>query len=493
MADTVRRAGDAVTSLGIDLGTGSVKVAAIDGDGRVAVRASRPYKVRAPRPGWAEGDPREWLSATRAVAESIVTGLHPLPTGVGLSGQMHGVVVADASMMPLRPAILWADTRAVDEARDLAQAFAPEELSRLGSPAVVGFAATTIAWLMRHEPEVMARAAYVLQPKDWLRAALGGEVATDPSDASGTLLYDVVDGAWSARMLDWLGLDPSLLPPVRSSIAPAGEVRIPGLARPVPCVVGAADTACALAGLGLRPGDGFVAVGTGAQVVRVMDEPVVDASLRTHTFATAGGVGSGWYLLGAVQSGGLVLSAALGWLGASTDEASAAMRKGVKPDDPVFVPYLAGERTPFMRPELRGSWHGISLSTDRPAMLRSVLEGVAQAVALGVEAVQESGQAMPEAVPLIGGGTHDPAFRHLLADATGLSLVVTDAPDSAVVGAGMLSEGVIANPRTVVGVETIGPNREAARILGERRARMVAYAQQDLQARDKSAPPKEQP
>ena len=477
MADTVRRAGDAMTTLGIDLGTGSVKAAIVDDDGRVTGRSSHPYRVRSPRPGWAEGDPREWLAAAREVAASVAYGVRPQPTAVGFSGQMHGVVVTDAELKPLRPAILWADSRAVDEAIELRRALSSDDLSRLGSPAVPGFAATTIAWLVRHEPEVMAKAVHVLQPKDWLRAALGGSVATDPSDASGTLMYDVVVGEWSTLVLDCLGIDSALLPRVRPSTEIVGQVRLGSVDRELACAVGAADTACAIAGLGLRPGDGFVAVGTGAQVVRVMSEPRVDESLRTHTFASAGAAGDGWYRLGAVQSGGLVLSSVLSSLNASLDDAARALQKPVAPDDPIFVPYLSGERTPFMNAQLRGSWHRLSLSTDRAAMLRSMLEGVAQAVALGVDAVQESGQSLPDTVPLIGGGTHDPAFRQLLADATGLSLMVTDAPDSAVIGAALLASGRTSNPRALASVETVTPNASAARLLRRRRAMMVEYAQ----------------
>lgn len=463
-----------MTTLGVDLGTGSVKAAIVDEVGRVVGRASHPYKVRSPRPGWAEGDPREWLAAARDVADNVVMGRHDTLTAVGFSGQMHGVVVTDKDLKPLRPAILWADSRSTLEALELRDALSPAELSRLGAPAVTGFAATTIAWLRKNEPEVMSKAVHLLQPKDWLRAALGGGVATDPSDASGTLIYDVIDGAWSQSVVAWMGIDPSLLPDVVASTEPAGVVRSSG--RELACVVGAADTACALAGLGLKPGEGFLAIGTGAQVVLAMSEPTVDESLRTHTFAIAGVIGEGWYRLGAIQSAGLVLESILGWLGATPTEAAKALEKGVLPDDPIFVPYLSGERTPFMQPELRGSWHRLSLSSDRPAMLRSALEGVAHAVALGVEAVQESGTPLPDTVPLIGGGSHDPAFRRLLADATGLSLTITDAPDAAVVGAALLAAGITSNPLPVSGVESVSPNSSAARLLRERRAMMVEYA-----------------
>ncbi|MHB1066288.1 MAG: xylulokinase [Candidatus Nanopelagicales bacterium] len=463
-----------MTTLGIDLGTGSVKAAIIDPEGRVSSRASHPYRARSPRPGWAEADPREWLAAAREVAESVLTGPAQPPSAVGICGQMHGVVVVDEDLVPLRPAILWADTRAAEQAREMSDALGPEALARLGSPAVPGLAATTLAWLARHEPDVMGRARYVLQPKDWLRAMLGGDVATDPSDASGTLMADVATARWSTAVLDWLGLEPALLPPIVGSGEPCGTVRLGG--RDWPVVAGGADTACALAGLGLGLDGGFVAVGTGAQVVRVLPAATGDPTLRTHTLATAGPPGSGWYRLGAVQSAGLVLATVLEWLGATVDEASTALRDGVRADDPVFVPFLAGERTPFMQAGLRGAWHRQSLSTDRAALLRSVLEGVAQAVALAVDAVQEAGPPLPDLVPLIGGGTHDPAFRQLLADATGLALVPAEAPDASVAGAGLLAAGLAAPPMRADDADAFTPRPSAAGLLRERRAAMVGYA-----------------
>ena len=465
-------AGEVVTFLGIDLGTGSVKAAIVDADGKVLAESARGYRVDAPRPGWAESDPVTWLAAVRQAAGAVLAGARP--EVVGFSGQMHGIVVTDENLRPLRPAILWADARSMQQVHSMAQRFSATELAALGSPAVPGFAATSVAWLYANEPEVMARAHYVLQPKDWLRAALGGDVATDPSDATGTLLCDVVTGSWSPAAVEWAGLAPHLLPQIINSNAPAGVVDIGG---GLPAVVGAADTACALAGLGLQPGDGFIAVGTGSQVVSVLTDPVVDETLVTHTFATAGGVGAGWLRIGAVQNAGLSLTAALGWFGADVAEAVAALREGVKASDPIYVPYLAGERTPFMDADLRGSWHGIGLSTDRPAMLRSVIEGVAQAVALATTAVGASGTPLPEVVPLVGGGTHDLAFQQLLADATGCALGVVEVPNAAVVGAALLAAGKVradvrARPSSVV-----EPNETAMGLLAQRRETMIGLVQ----------------
>lgn len=469
-----------MTMLGIDLGTGSVKAAVLSDDGVVLAKASRAYAVQAPRPGWAESDPQEWLDATLDVVGQVLDATGETPATVGFSGQMHGVVLADANGRPLRPAILWADSRTAHEADRMARDLPDELMSRLGSRPVAGFAATTLAWLGAHESEVLARASRVLQPKDWLRVALGGEVATEPSDASGTLLFDVAAGQWSPEAVAWAGVSPDVLPPVRASQSGAGTVRVRG--HEIPAAVGGADTACVVVGLGLGPGEGFTAVGSGSQTVRLMDEPLLDATLRTHTFCVAGEPRSGWYRIGAVQSAGITLTAALAWLGASVEEATAALAPGVQPDDPIFVPYLSGERTPFMTPTLRGSWHGLSLATDRAALLRSVLEGVAQAVALGVEAVQGSGAALTSPVPLVGGGTHDPAFRQLLADATGLALAVAEAPDAAVVGAALLGAGVARNPVRVPLAAPVEPRSDVAALLRDRRGRMVDEVMADLAA-----------
>jgi sugar (pentulose or hexulose) kinase len=205
-----------------------------------------------------------------------------------------------------------------------------------------------------------------------------------------------------------------------------------------------------------------------------MDAPHLDASLRTHTFATAGELGAAWYRIGAMQSAGLTLTPALAWFDATIAEATAALAEGVRADDPIFVPYLSGERTPFMDPSLRGSWHGLSLATTRSAMLRSVLEAVAQAVSLGVAAVQAAGDRLPDVVPLVGGGTHDPVFRQLLADATGATLAVTEAPDAAVVGAAMLAAGRASAPHAAVMSGEVSPRAAVADLLAHRRETMVA-------------------
>ena len=347
--------------IGIDLGTQSVKAACVSSDGVVLSSAVRPYAVAAARPGWAETDPHAWLAAAVDAASEARDAADAVPVAVGLSGQMHGVVLCDAEGTPLRRAITWADTRSGAQARRIADTLGRDELARLGSAPFPGFAGVTLAWLADHEPETLARAQWALQPKDWLRLRLTGEVATDPSDASGTLLYDLVAGAWSPAAMAACGVRADLLAPILASDGLAGTVSDVTPLAGLPVAVGGADAACGIHGLGLPTGSGALALGTGAQLSSVIARPDPDETLRTHTFAAAGAIGSAYYRLAAVQSGGLALERALAWLGADVDEAQRALAAGIRPDDPVFLPFVAGERSPYLDPDLRASWQGLSL------------------------------------------------------------------------------------------------------------------------------------
>jgi xylulokinase len=230
-----------------------VKVALVDEGDSVRQSTSRAYPIHSPHSGWAETNPQDWLDALNAAIDKLDVS-HV--ASVSFSGQMHGVVAVDENLEPVRPAILWADTRSADQSERMATEFEAKDWQRWGSRPVAGFAASTIAWLVENEPAVLERTRYLMQPKDWLRARLGGDIATDPSDASGTLLFDVAAGTWDAIACEWVGIDPAVLPPVRASQGAAGVVRIAG--RDIPSTVGGADTACAIAGIGLSSGQGFI-------------------------------------------------------------------------------------------------------------------------------------------------------------------------------------------------------------------------------------------
>ena len=437
--------------LALDLGTGSVKVALVDEDLRVVAAASRPYTVRAPRPGAAETEPAQWETAVSDAVAAVLSATRPGSQGggssalsaVGLCGQMHGLVLLGADGEALGPAVLWPDTRAEREVERLAAA-PPAVRARLANPLVPGMAGPILAMLARAEPVTLWRTAAAVQPKDWLRVALGGPgaVAADPSDASATLLWDVPGNRWDAEVCDLLEIDISLLPPVRAShevvARTTGALGVPA---GLPVVAGAADTASAALGTGtVRPGRGLVSVGTGAQIVVPLARPAVagpDPVVHTYRSAAPPGAGSLWYRMGATQSAGLVLERVLGWLGAEWGEALASLGTR-RTDDPVFLPHLAGERTPWLDPHLRGGWTGLGLDHDRPALLRSALTGVACALADAWDAVTETG-ADPGVPFLVGGGSVDSTWRQLLADTLRTPLRPVAAPHAAVLGAAALA------------------------------------------------------
>ncbi len=428
--------------LALDLGTGSVKAALVDDELRVLAHTSRPYAVRAPRPGAAETEPARWAEAAAdAVAELLAGGSRATRSlsGVGVTGQMHGLVLLGADGAAQGPALLWPDTRATAEVARLQTA--PVALrARLANPLVPGMTGPLLAYVARTSPVTLWHAVAAVQPKDWLRVALAGPgaIAADASDASATLLWDVPGNRWAADVCALLDVDPSLLPPVKGShdvvARTAGAL---GLPPGLPVVTGAADTAAAALGTGtVRPGRGLLSVGTGAQVVVPLAAPGTPGpNPATHTDRSA--VPGGWYRMGAVQSAGLTLERVLAWLGAGWDEALAAL--AARPAaDPVFLPHLAGERTPWLDPRMRGAWTGLGLGHDRPALLRSALAGVACAIADAWDAVVETGA--DAGVPfLVGGGSVHSAWRQLLADMLRTPLQPVAAPHAAVLGAAALA------------------------------------------------------
>jgi xylulokinase len=431
--------------LGIDLGTSSVKAVVTDPDGALLGQALADYPVRNPRPGWAETDPADWLAATISAVRQAVGVAGATPLAVGLSGQMHGVVPTAADGTPVRPAMLWSDSRAAAQLavyRDL-----PERVrARLANPLTPGMAGPMLAWLAGHEPDAYKTARWALQPKDWLRAQLTGRYATEPTDASATLLYDLISDAWDQGVIDALGLDAAKLPPVLSAASRhAGDLTphaagLLGLPAGTPVAAGAADTAAAAVGSGLvEPGTAQLTIGTGAQVVTpiaVRPEPAAVAPV-THLYRAA--TDRGWYRMGAVLNAGL----AFGWvrqvLGASWADLYAAAAAEPATDDPFFLPHLNGERTPYLDPDLRGAWHGLSPRHGRRSLLTAALEGVAFAIRDAVECVLAiDAEASIDHLRLAGGGSTDPAWRQLLADVLQHELRAVDVPAASGRGAALL-------------------------------------------------------
>src|ERR671921_2248488 len=414
--------------LGLDLGTSSVKALLLAEDGAILGEGYASYAVRAPRPGWAESSPGDWWEAVQEATGAAVGRHGAEVTALGLSGQMHGVVLADELGVPLRPAVLWADARSGEELA--AYRRLDVDLGhRLANPPAVGMAGPSLMWLRDREPEAYTSARWALQPKDWLRMRMTGEATTEPSDASATLLYDLLADDWSYAAAERLGLRAELLAPLVPSACVAGTLLAEaagelGLREGLPVAAGAADTAAAMLGTGLlRPGPVQLTVGTGSQIVTPKDGPDPDPHGRTHLYRAA--VPGLWYSMAAVQNAGLALEWVRKVLGASWEdvyEEAFAVPPGS--GGVTFLPYLSGERTPRFDPGARGAWTGLGLDHTRGHLLRAALEGVAFALREGLESLEDLGVDAPE-LRLAGGGAGGSAGeprRQLLADALGRPL-----------------------------------------------------------------------
>jgi xylulokinase len=368
--------------------------------------------------------------------------------GLGLSGQMHGVVLSDAAGNPMRPAVLWADTRSA-ALLDCYHELDAGLHGRLANPLAAGMAGPSLLWLRDEEPEAYRAARWALQPKDWLRLRLTGDVLSEPSDASATLLYDLQADGWSRRVIEALGLRAELLPPLVASGSSAGTLGREaagffGLPAGLPVAAGAGDTAAALLGSGLlEPGPVQLTVGTGAQILSPRESPVSDPHLRTHLYRAAHDHPSGrYYSMAAMQNAGLALEWTLKVLGVSWEEAyQEAFSVPAGAGGVTFLPYLSGERTPHLDPHARGAWMGLGLAHERAHLLRSAFEGVAFALREGLEALEEAGVRAPE-LRLAGGGVLRGPWRQLLADVLGLPLGLLPAsvaPTASARGAALLA------------------------------------------------------
>jgi len=417
-------------TLGIDLGTGSSKAVLVDARGRVVAGCA------AAHPAGAEVDTEAWwrsvVCAVRAVHRAAAeggAGRGVRVRAVGLTGQMHGVVLVGRGLDPMAPAVTWADTGWPETVAEVAELAAPYALD-LGNPVVAGMPAVTLRRLCRYRPWLLDGANLVLAPKDWLGARLTAVAVTDPTDASATLLWDLRAGCWHWALLRALQLDAALLP----AVAPSDAVRGPllasaadelGLPAGIPVTVGRGDTAAALLGSGAAgvPGCAQLTVGTGGQLCRIAGAPRQDPTRRTHLFS---GPGPGQhYAMAATLSAGLAMEWVRGLFGLSWPGLYAEAF-GCPPGaaGAVFQPYVAGERTPYLDPSLTASWCGLGPAHGRPQLLRSALEGCAFALRDAWDALCAAGH--DAAILLLaGGGSTDPRWRQLLADVLGRPLAGT--------------------------------------------------------------------
>ncbi len=454
------------TLLGLDIGTTGVKAALFAAeDGRTLASAFEDYPLYHPFPGWAEQDPEDWWRATCAATQACLAQAHArgITTkevrGVGLSGQMHGLVLLDAQDRVLRRSIIWSDQRSAAECDWITHTVGAERLIDLTSnPALTGFTAPKALWVRTHEPELFARAGHLLTPKDYIRYRLTGVLAMEISDAAGTLFLDVRRGEWSSELLERIGLDANLLPPVRRSIDVCGEItsevaKLTGLAAGTPVAGGGADNACGAVGSGVvKPGTVLLSIGTSGVVLVHSTEPLVDRSgplPRAHTFNHS--VPNTWYLMAVTQAAGLSFRwlrdhlglpemALARWGVGDAYDLLAAEAAGAPPgcEGLLFLPYLQGERAPHLDPEARGGWIGLTARHDRRALIRSVLEGVAYSMRDCFQIIREQGLPI-EQIRVTGGGARGVLWRQILADVLESELATTQVEEGPSFGAALLA------------------------------------------------------
>ncbi len=426
--------------LGIDLGTGSVKALLLDEHGKVVSEHSVNYDVLAPQATWAESAPADWWLATCQAVKRSCQGYEV--SAIGLSGQMHGLVLCNERAEPLRPAILWADTRSQQQLK-LFEALAEPLKYRLANPLAVGMAGASLLWVKQHEPKVYQQARWALQPKDWLRFRLTAEASSEPSDASATLLYDIVQDRWSDEVLAVLDLRADLLAPLRPSSSIAGYLHQEaagalGLTAGIPVAAGGADAACSAFGTGLmHEGQVQVNIGTAMQIFAIREVASPDPQRRTHMYRS---VLHNWYAMAAMQNAGLALEWVRRILGYDWDRMyQEAFAASLDCDGLVFLPYLTGERTPHLDPQAQGTWHGLRLNHERAHLARAAFEGVAFALKDGLLALRDIGIQPNQGLRLAGGGTLKEPWRQLLADVLKEDLYAVSVPSASAQGAALLA------------------------------------------------------
>jgi xylulokinase len=446
-----------VSYLGIDLGTSSAKAVLIDEDGHVRASESSRYRGHdGDSPG--EADTTAWWDGViRCVRAVIDTASADDVRGIGVAGQMHGLVLCDETGRPVRHAITWSDNRAsaqLQRFRDLPI----DRLASLGNPLAAGMAGPILLWLAEHEPARLGTARWALQPKDWLRLRLTGRVAGDPSDASATLLFDLYENEWAFDVIETLGLRTELFAKLAPSASLAGELCSAasdalGVAAGTPVAIGAADTAAALLAADVADGEALLNIGSGGQIVEPTALPAVHPLRLTNAYRDA--ELHGWYAMAAIQNVGIALEWTLRLLRSDWEEIYDVALPQTPPgaDDLFFIPYIVGERG--SRASLTGAWLGLRASHDRRHLLRAAVEGVSYSLRDGLERLEESPGRF-QALWLSGGSTRWPAWQQLLADVLGRPLGVTDADSPR--GAALLAAIAIGDlparqPRTTLTIE----------------------------------------
>ncbi len=436
--------------LGIDTSTTSSKALMIDENGAVIGTASAPHTLQTPHPLWSEQNPEEWWQAVSTSIQKVLsmTGIkkHEI-AAVGLTGQMHGLVLLDKNGNVLRPAILWNDQRTQSQCDEIHRRVGKEKfIQTTGNVALTGFTAPKILWVAQNEPEIYAKACHILLPKDYIRFRLTGEYAMDKADGSGTVLFDLKSRHWSPEILSILGIDPTWLPPTFEGPEVTGTVSseaaaLTGLATGTPVVAGGGDQSAQAVGVGaVEPGVVALTVGTSGVVFATSPSALIEPEGRLHAFCHA--VPGLWHFMGVMLSA----AGSLQWYkdtltpNMSFDELlKEAESVPVGCEGLQFLPYLTGERTPYPDPLARGAFIGLTIRNSRGHMTRAVLEGVAFGLKDSFRLVQNAGLGSVNQVRASGGGVKGALWRQILASVMEAELVTVNTTEGAAYGAALLA------------------------------------------------------
>lgn len=436
--------------LGLDIGTGGSRALVIDETGKTFASATVEHEPFAsPHIGWAEQSPEDWWRASSAAIRAVLSDGAVRADEIGavsFSGQMHGSVLLDENDAVLRPALLWCDQRTETQCLEITERIGPARLIELVSnPAVTGFTLPKLLWVRENEPEVWGRVRSVLLPKDYVRLRLSGDRATDMADASGTLLLDVRKRAWSKQILSELGFDRGLLPDLFESTQITGKIsqagaEATGLPLGTPVVAGAGDNAAGAIGMGIvTPGTVSATIGTSGVVFVVTDEPTIDLKGRIHSLCHA--IPGRWHMTGVTLAAGLSFK----WFrenfgaGKSYDELTErAASIESSSDGAIWLPYLMGERAPYLDPNARAAFVGLTASHTLDHLTRAVLEGVAFSLRDSLEVFREIGAPI-DRIRLGGGGARSPLWRQIQADVYNQPVESVEAEEGAAFGAAILA------------------------------------------------------
>ncbi len=473
--------------IGLDISTTGAKAILLDTAGKVVQTATSVYPLSTPKPLWSEQNPHDWWQGAKDSLQSVLqtSGADPKDViGIGLTGQMHGLVLLDKANRVLRPAILWNDQRTAAQCEQMVNILGPDTLIQItGNPALTGFTTSKILWVREHEPEIFKQVAHILLPKDYVRFRLTGQYAIDCADASGTTLLDISKRDWSEEIIEAFSINRNWLPDVFEGPEITGTVTsdaaaILGIPADVPVIAGGGDQAAQAVGVGaVKEGTIALTLGTSGVVFAPTGTPYIDPQGRLHAMCHSlpPAEGQGWHLMGVMLSAGGSLRWYRDTCQPGLDYDSIVKTAAEIPpgsEGLLFLPYLTGERTPYPDPFARAGFIGLTIRHTQSHMARAVLEGVAFGLRDSLALVKQAGLGDVQQIRISGGGARSAIWRQIIADVMNIELVTVNTKEGACygaallagVGTGLWSDVNLACQTTIKTMTTIQPKPENVKI-----------------------------